>query len=109
MQPRGRPCPETHPDLRPLLQTAGYGGKTQRMHFKMGTTGSAADFSLAEDPSLKRRVEPKEEVLLEQILGPDDAVDGLGRRVSYGTPRERFLSRLRLALVAFSQTLRSQG
>lgn len=51
----------------------------------------------------------QEEVLLEKILGPDDAVDGLRRCVSDGTARECFLSRLRLALVAFSQTLQSQG
>lgn len=51
----------------------------------------------------------QEKVLLEKILGPDDAVDGLRGRVSNGAPWERFLSRLRLALVAFSQTLQSQG
>lgn len=51
----------------------------------------------------------REAVLLEQILGPDDAVDGLGRRVSYGASWKGLLSRLRLALVAFGQTLRPEG
>lgn len=51
----------------------------------------------------------QEEVLLEEILGPDDAVDGLRRRVSDGAAWEGFLSRLGLALVALSQTLQSQG
>lgn len=47
--------------------------------------------------------------LLEKILGPDDAVDGLGWRVSYGTPWKRLLSGLGLALVAFGQTLQAKG
>lgn len=48
-------------------------------------------------------------VLLEKILGPDDAVDGLRWCVSYGTSWESLLSRLRLAFIAFSQTLQSKG
>lgn len=51
----------------------------------------------------------QEQVSLEKVLGPDDAVDGLRWCVSDGTAWERLLSRLRLALVAFSQTLQSQG
>lgn len=51
----------------------------------------------------------QEAVLLEKILGPDDAVDGLGWRVSYGAPWKRLLGGLGLALVAFGQTLQSKG
>lgn len=45
-------------------------------------------------------------VLLEEVLGPDDAVDGLGRCVPYGAAWKSLLRRFRLALVALGQTLR---
>lgn len=48
-------------------------------------------------------------VSLEKILGPDDAVDGLGRCVPDGTSWKSLLSGLRLALIALSQTLQSKG
>lgn len=38
---------------------------------------------------------------LEEVFGPDDAVDGLGGRVADGAARERLLRRFGLALVAF--------
>lgn len=78
-----------------------------------GTSSCPSRLDEPPPPSLCRvtRVSAKkqEAVLLEKILGPDDAVDGLGRRVSYGAPWKRLLGGLGLALVAFGQPLQSKG
>lgn len=47
--------------------------------------------------------------LLEEVLGPHDAVDGLGRRVPDGAPREGLLGGLGLTLVALGESLGSEG
>ena len=44
-------------------------------------------------------------VLLEEVLGPDNAMDGLRRSVSNGAARESLLGGFRLALVALSESL----
>lgn len=49
----------------------------------------------------------REQALLEEILGPDDAVNGLRWRVSDGASWESLLGRLRLTLVALRQSLKS--
>lgn len=46
--------------------------------------------------------------LLEEILGPDDAVNGLRRCVSYGASWESLLGGLRLTLVAFCHSLENK-
>lgn len=47
-------------------------------------------------------------MLLEEVLGPDNAVNGFRRRVSDGASWEGFLGGFRLALVALSQSLRQR-